>query len=259
MGPQATLIKPVWPAPANVLALSSTRLGGHSQPPYRGFNLALHVGDQPRAVAANRALLLGELPANTHVCWLNQVHGVQVVKADVGEGDSPPSADASWSDQPGVGCAVMTADCLPVLFCAADGSRVAAAHAGWRGLQAGILEATVAAMGVGAGQLMAWLGPAIGPARFEVGGEVREGFLTAGSASERAALDACFSPAARPGHFLADLYGLARIRLAAAGLTRVYGGGRCTYEESQHFFSYRRDHETGRMATLVALRPALEK
>ncbi len=259
MALQPAFIKPDWPAPANVLALSTTRAGGHSQPPYRGFNLALHVGDQPDAVEANRALLMSGLPGGTRVCWLDQVHGVQVVKADGAGLASQPSADASWSDQSGVACAVMTADCLPVLFCGADGSCVAAAHAGWRGLQAGILEATVAAMGVDPTQLLAWLGPAIGPARFEVGGEVREAFLETAGGAERAAVNACFSPAERGGHFLADLYALARCRLRALGLTGVYGGGRCTFEESQHFFSYRREHTTGRMATLVALGPELEK
>lgn len=249
-------IEPDWPAPANVIALSTTREGGHSRPPYDGLNLAHHVGDLPEAVAANRALLAARLPAGTRVCWLNQVHGVRVVAADEADLEAPPDADASWSERTGMACAVMTADCLPVLFCAADGSRVAAAHAGWRGLQAGVLEATVAAMESAPGRLMAWLGPAIGPARFEVGPEVRRGFLDAAGTAERAGIEACFQPAAaRPGYFLADLYALARCRLRAAGVTAVHGGGFCTYDDERRFYSYRRDGTTGRMATLVALRP----
>jgi YfiH family protein len=243
-----------------VVALSTTRAGGFSSGPYRALNLAHHVGDQPSLVDANRALLSGFLPAGTRVCWLNQVHGVKVVKAGCVDATIVRSADASWTDQPGVACAVMTADCLPVLFCDVDGSCVAAAHAGWRGLQAGVLEATVAAMGIDPGRLMAWLGPAIGPARFEVGGEVREAFLAAAELAERAAVQSCFLPSAgHDGHFFADLYALARCRLRVAHVAGIYGGGYCTYDEDRRFFSYRRDRTTGRMATLIALGPELEK
>ena len=254
------LIEPDWPAPPGVIALSTTRVGGHSAAPYRGFNLAHHVGDAPDAVTANRALLSSQLPEASRVCWLDQVHGVTVVKANGVDFGAPATADASWSDQPGVVCAVMTADCLPVLLCDAKGSRVAAAHAGWRGLQAGVLEAAVAAMGVPPGQLMAWLGPAIGATRFEVGPEVRDAFLAEVDPVEFAEVAGCFAPSVeRERHFFADIYALARQRLKKAGVSALYGGGLCTFEDDQRFFSYRRDGITGRMASLIALRPELEK
>ena len=259
MNPIEPFIEPDWPAPPGVLALCTTRVGGCSLPPYDSFNLAHHVGDEHANLERNRALLASRLPQGTTVQWLNQVHGVQVIKASGVGKPRYPEADAAWCDVPGVACAVMTADCLPVLFCDRDGSRVAAAHAGWRGLQAGVLEATIAAIGIDSDQLMAWLGPAIGPSRFEVGPEVREAFLAAG-AGVNSSVDSCFRPSPRrEQHFLADLYALARLRLSTAGVTRIYGGGYCTYDEEQRFFSYRRDGATGRMATLVALRPDLEK
>ena len=158
MTPKIPFISPDWPAPASVFALCTTREGGVSLPPYDSFNIAHHVGDEPRAVAANRSLLAADLPPGNRVQWLEQVHGVQVVQAPVVQGDACPVADAAWTAVPGVACTVMTADCLPVLFCSTDGTRVAAAHAGWRGLLAGVLEATVQAMGVDARRLMAWLG-----------------------------------------------------------------------------------------------------
>lgn len=242
-------IEPDWPAPSRVLALSSTRKGGASKAPWASLNLGHHVGDDPAAVAANRDQLLQQLPAGAAVRWLQQVHGTEVQQA--GAGIDYPEADASWSRKPGLACAVMTADCLPVLFCDRAASVVAAAHAGWRGLAAGVLEATIEAMAVPSGQLMAWLGPAIGPGRFEVGAEVREQFLA--SQGEAAAL--AFAAATRPGHFYADIYQLARQRLAAAGLTAIYGGDRCTFDEPRDFFSYRRDGQTGRMASLIMLLP----
>jgi YfiH family protein len=247
------LIEPDWPAPANVLALSTTRLGGHSLPPYAGFNLAHHVGDDPARVAANRSLLLQRLPPDSAIQWLSQVHGTAVVEAGTGEGC--PRADAVWSRRPGRACAVLTADCLPVLFCSDRGDVVAAAHAGWRGLCAGVLEATVAAMGVRPDRLLAWLGPAIGPAAFEVGPEVRRQFLAV--AADAWAVVDCFAPSPRtPGHYLADLYALARLRLAAIGLDDVHGGGECTFSDAGRFYSYRRDGQSGRMASLILLRPA---
>jgi len=247
-------IEPDWPAPAGVFALSSTRQGGASLPPFDSFNLAQHVADDPALVAANRELLARALPAGSEVQWLHQVHGVRVVQA--GQGAACPEADASWSEQAGAVCAVMTADCLPVLFCSRSGDRVAAAHAGWRGLLGGVLEATVEALAAPPGELLAWLGPAIGPRAFEVGAEVRDAFLTAQGADQQA-IEHCFQPStARAGHYFADLYALARIRLNAAGLTGVYGGDYCTYSDAQRFFSYRRDGQTGRMASLIMLRPA---
>lgn len=236
------LLFPDWPAPASVRACVTTRAGGVSQAPYAGLNLGAHVGDDPLSVIQNRLRLtahFGILPA-----WLNQVHGVRVVEAD-------PSrvleADASWTSTPGIACTAMTADCLPVLFCNQAGTRVAAAHAGWRGLAAGMLEATVRSFDGPPEQVMVWLGPAIGPQRFEVGAEVREAFV----ATHPQAADA-FVPVAEPGKFMADIYALARIRLAAVGVTAVYGGGLCTVKD-ERFFSYRRGSPTGRFASLVWL------
>jgi YfiH family protein len=242
-------IEPDWPAPAAVIALSSTRHGGHSSAPYDSFNLAHHVGDSTAAVAANRNILHGTLGPDARVQWLSQVHGVNVVEAGVGE--PYPEADAVWTRRRGIACAVLTADCLPVLFCAANGEVVAAAHAGWRGLLAGVLEATVAAMAVDSAQILAWLGPAIGPASFEIGPEVREQYLDTIPGAQTAA---CFSPSrANPDHYYADLYALARIRLDAAGVSRICGGKFCTFGDSRRFYSYRRDGLTGRMASLVML------
>lgn len=242
------LIVPDWPAPPKVCALQTTRQGGVSRPPYASLNLGNHVGDDRSAVAANRALLRGLLVGGGDPCWLEQVHGTRVVDAAACSPVDPPErADASFSREPGVVCTVMTADCLPVLFCADDGSVVAAAHAGWRGLLAGVLEETVAAMAVPAGTVLAYLGPAIGPRAFEVGDEVRTAFVAAD-----AALAAAFTPA-QPGKWLADIYLLARLRLAALGLVRVYGGDCCTYRDADRFFSFRRDAQTGRMASMIWL------
>ncbi len=248
-------IEPDWPAPPGVLALSTTRGGGRSSPPRAGLNLGDHVGDDPAAVAANRALLLRALPPGIRIQWLSQVHGVAVVEA--GTCADVPVADACWTGRAGVACAVLTADCLPVLFCSRTGDRVAAAHAGWRGLLNGVLERTVAAMDVDPARLLAWLGPAIGPGAFEVGPEVRAAFLAAADAGARSAVAGCFSPfGARPGHWLADLYRLARLRLQGAGVTSIYGGQYCTFSDPARFYSFRRDGETGRMATLVMRLPA---
>lgn len=239
-------IVPDWPAPARVGAFATTRSGGVSGGVFASLNLGNHVGDDPAAVAANRDLVCRHLGGRP--VWLSQVHGVTAVDAAAVAGTAPPEADAAFSRRPGVACAVMTADCLPVLFCDDAGTVVAVAHAGWRGLQAGVLEATVRAMGVPAGSLMAWLGPAIGPGAFEVGGEVREAFV--GVAAEAVA---AFKPAAE-GKWLADIYLLARQRLAAQGVTRVFGGDFCTVTDRERFFSYRRDGQTGRMASLIWLR-----
>ena len=237
-------IVPGWPAPANVKALSTTRAGGLGVAPFDSLNLGTHVGDDPATVAANRARLRALLPAEP--CWLNQVHGTAVV--DLATYGGVPDADAAVSRQPGAVCVVMTADCLPVLLCDRAGTVVGAAHAGWRGLQGGVIEATVRAMDVPAGELMAWLGPAIGPEAFEVGDEVRAAFVADDSAAA-----AAFRPAGPAGKWLADLYLLARQRLAALGVAGVYGGDACTFTEAARFFSYRRDGRTGRMASLVWL------
>lgn len=241
-------IVPVWPVPSNVRALLTTRQGGVSLGPYASLNLGNHVGDDRSAVAANRALLRESLAGGGDPVWLEQVHGTRVVDAaSCSPVDPPAQADASFSREPGVVCTVMTADCLPVLFCADDGSVVAAAHAGWRGLLAGVLEETVAALAVPPGTVLAYLGPAIGPRAFEVGDEVRSAFV-----AEDTAMATAFKPA-RPGKWLADLYLLARLRLARQGVIRVYGGDCCTYGDADRFFSYRRDGQTGRMASMIWL------
>lgn len=239
-----------WPAPPGVRALMTTRRGGVSRPPYDGFNLAAHVGDDPAAVAENRRLLRAHLPAEP--LWLNQVHGVAV--ADAGRDAPGMAADACVARQPGQVCVVLTADCLPVLFCDQRGSVVAAAHAGWRGLAAGVLEETVVAMGSAPGRILAWLGAAIGTAAFEVGEEVREAFI-----AQHPLAAVAFRPAwpgtldEAPRKWLADLHALARIRLAAIGVAAVHGGGWCTHEDRVRFYSYRRDGQTGRMAALIWL------
>lgn len=238
-----------WPAPGNVRTLLTTRLGGVSRGAYSSMNLGQHVGDDPLAVAANRQQLTDMLAACSagSPVWLNQVHGTRVVNAAALVGNRAPEADASFARAAGVVCAVMTADCLPVLFCDASGTVVAAAHAGWRGLLAGVLEEAVAAMGVPGEDVIAYLGPAIGPQAFEVGDEVRSAFV---EVDEHAAQAFKTSVA---GKWLADIYWLARQRLQRKGVTSVYGGMQCTYDEADRFFSYRRDGQTGRMASLIWL------
>ncbi len=241
-----SVLVPDWPAPAAVRALVTTRAGGVSAGAYASLNLGTRCGDDPAAVAENRRRLAALLPAEP--AWLRQVHGVRVAEADDVRGEEP-EADAAVARRPGTVCAVLVADCLPVLFAREDGGAVAAAHAGWRGLAAGVLEATLEALGARPESLLAWLGPAIGPRVYEVGDEVRDAFL-----ARDAAAAAAFAPA-RPGHWLLDLYAAARGRLAARGLTRVYGGGLCVHTEHERFYSYRRERTTGRMAALVWLAP----
>jgi YfiH family protein len=240
-----SLILPDWPAPARVKSLMTTRAGGVSHAPWASLNLGDHVGDDPAHVVANRARLHRHLPAEPG--WLKQVHSARVVEL----GREPnPEADASFTRTPGQVCAVLTADCLPVLFCDRAGSVVAAAHAGWRGLAGGVLEATIAAMNVPPGDILAWMGAAIGPQAFEVGDDVRLAFV-----AQHPEADIAFvpHPASVPGKWLADIYQLARIRLSRAGVKAVYGGGRCTFNEAATFYSYRRDGVTGRMASLIWL------
>ena len=237
-----SLLIPDWPAPASVRACVTTREGGVSLLPYETFNLGDHVGDDPVAVAENRRRLsdtFGIRPA-----WLKQVHGLVVADADPAV---VVEADASFTDQPGIACTVMTADCLPALFCDRAGIRVAAAHAGWRGLAGGVLEATLDRLGVPADEVLVWLGPAIGPQAFEVGLEVRDAFTAVHPESA-----AAFAEGERPGKLMADIYQLARIRLAARGVTAVYGGGFCTVNDPR-LFSYRRTPQGGRFASLVWL------
>jgi len=233
-----------WPTPPGVRALSTFRGGGFSVGPYASLNLGDHVGDDPAKVAENRRLLRQEagLPSEPH--WLAQVHGVRVADID---SDGPRTAsDAAVTRRPGRVCAILTADCLPVLLAADSGEVVAAAHAGWRGLAAGVIEATFRAMGVDPDRTLAWLGPAIGPGSFEVGGEVREAFLSQDEGSRGA-----FEANSR-GRFMADLGSLARRRLGILGITRIYGGtGECTHAAADRYFSHRRDGACGRQATLI--------
>lgn len=236
---------PTWPAPANVRSLVTTRLGGVSTGGYSSLNLGSHVGDEPQAVAANRLLLQQQAALPAAPVWLNQVHGTQVLDIAGWQGQLV-AADASFCRNSATVCAVLTADCLPVLFCHRDGSQVAVAHAGWRGLVAGVLENTLASF-TDPTQVLVWLGPAIGSAAFEVGAEVRAAFLAHSQAANQA-----FVPAGQ-GKYLANIYLLARQRLKAAGVAAIYGGDLCTVSDTRRFFSYRRDGQTGRMASLIWL------
>ncbi|WP_103311060.1 MULTISPECIES: peptidoglycan editing factor PgeF [unclassified Pseudomonas] len=233
-------LTPDWPAPARVKACVTTREGGVSLAPFDSLNLGDHVGDDPTAVAENRRRLTDQFVITP--AWLQQVHGIAVVEADPTQ---VATADASWTATPGIACTAMTADCLPVLFCNRAGTRVAAAHAGWRGLANGVLEATLDSLAVPANEILAWLGPAIGPQAFEVGPEVREAFIAQLPEAVKA-----FAASPNAGKFLADIYQLARLRLAARGVTAVYGGGLCTVNDPR-FFSYRRNPRTGRFASLI--------
>ena len=235
-------LTPDWPAPASVRACVTTREGGVSEAPFDSLNLGDHVDDRPEAVAENRRRLTDHFSIKP--AWLQQVHGIAVAQADPG---LVATADASWTATPGIACAAMTADCLPALFCDRAGTRVAAAHAGWRGLAAGVLEATLDTLDVPAEDVLVWLGPAIGPKAFEVGPEVREVFINQLPEAAEA-----FVPSDNAGRFMADIYMLARLRLAERGVTAVYGGGFCTVTDPR-FFSYRRASRTGRFASLVWL------
>ncbi len=236
-----------WPARASVRAAMTLRSGGVSLAPYDSLNLGTHVGDDPVAVAENRKRVRESLQLPSEPVWLEQVHGTSVLDLDTANGSRPPQADAAVTRRAGRVCVIQVADCMPVLFAARDGSAVGAAHAGWRGLVNGVLEATIAAMGVPPGELLAWLGPAIGPANFEVGDEVRAAFVDHDVQATMA-----FTPNARQ-RWQCDLYALARMRLAASGVPHVYGGGEGTYADRERFFSFRREGRTGRMAALIWL------
>ena len=240
---EVDLIVPSWPAPANVRTIQTTRDGGVSTPPYDSLNLGDHVADDALHVAANRQRLQPWLPSEP--VWMRQVHGTAVVCAD--KASCLPEADAAYARQPNTVCTVMTADCLPVLLCDRAGTVVAAVHAGWRGLLAGVIESAIREMAVAPDTILVWLGPAIGPQAFEVGAEVRQAFVARDAASASA-----FVPHGE-GKWLADLYLLARRRLAAVGIHAVYGGEYCTHADRRRFFSYRRDGVTGRMASMIWL------
>lgn len=238
-------IIPDWPAPANVRAVSTTRSGGVSKGVYASFNLGAHVSDDPRAVAENRLFLRSELNLSREPCWLTQVHGGRV--AILNGSEVHESCDAAVTRTVNEACVIMTADCLPVLLCDRAGKAVAAAHCGWRSLAAGILENTVVAMPVPSKEILAWLGPAIGPDVYQVGDDVRAALTT-----EQPEADQAFEPQ-HAGKWLCDLYQIASKRLWHAGVAHIYGGGFCTYSDRERFFSYRRDGECGRMATLIWL------
>lgn len=242
-----TFLTPDWSAPAAVRAWSTTRLGGVSTGAWASLNLSLDVKDDAGAVARNRALVHAALDLPSEPRWLKQVHGARVVEWSSDANVAVrPEADASTTMQSGVVCAVLTADCLPVLLCDARATRVAAVHAGWRGLAGGVVDAAVASFPA-VDEVMAWLGPAIGPDAFEVGDDVRDTFLRDDAGAHTA------FRAGVPGKWFADLYALASRRLQRLGVTRIYGGGACTYTDAQRYYSYRRDGETGRMATLIWL------
>ena len=245
MAENIQFITPDWPAPTNVRAAVTTRTGGVSHAPYDNFNLAAHVCDDPAAVRENRARLRTALALPSEPLWLKQVHGIVVV--DAAQGGVEPEADGAFTAQPGAVCAVLTADCLPLLLCNRAGTKVAALHAGWRGLAGGVIEAGVQALGAPGSELLAWFGPAIGPQAFEVGAEVRAAFVQQDAQAAQA------FRAASEGKYLADIYLLARQRLQRLGVAAMYGGGFCTVTEGTRFFSYRRDGATGRMAALIWL------
>lgn len=234
-------LEPDWPAPGHVHAATTLRTGGVSAGAFASLNPATHVSDNAEAVRQNRRIVKTMLGLPAEPVWLEQIHGNKVV--DAGKTRSLVQADASYTDEAGVVCAVLTADCLPLLVCNADGTRIAAIHAGWRGLLSGVIGNTVTAMGNQ--DLLVWLGPAIGPRCFEVGAEVREAFVEKSASFARA-----FKEHGN-GKWLADIYRLAWVDLAALGIDRIHGGDFCTVTEHERFYSYRRDKETGRMATLI--------
>jgi YfiH family protein len=243
-----------WPAPPGVQAFTTLRTGpGASQGVYASFNLGMRSGDEAAAAQANRAAVQRALGTSHAPRWLHQVHGTEVVRFTQATSSDAhePTADAAVTDVPGLPLAILTADCLPVLFAAEDASEIGAAHAGWPGLSAGVLEATLAAMRTPPSQLLAWIGPGAGPQRYEVGENVYAAFV-----DRDAGASAHFVPT-RPGHWLADLPALARRRLAAAGVQRVFGGTECTISEPSRWYSYRRDGATGRMASLIWISPAI--
>ena len=250
--PEATVV-PDWPAPARVQALTTTRmLPGNSLPPFDAFNLGLRSGEDVETVRANRALLDRAFALPSPPRWLQQVHGDRVLRMTVEVPEGEPQADAVFTADPGVVLAIQSADCLPILLCADDGSEIAAIHAGWRGLAVGVIESCVRRLTTPASGLLAWLGPAIAPQSYEVGDEVRAAFVEQDAGASTAFV------ATRPGHWYCDLYALARQRLAALGATRIFGGGFDTLVDAR-FYSYRRDGaRSGRMASLIWLKTAVD-
>lgn len=238
------MIRPDWPAPAHIIAGTTQRQGGASTGPYVSNNLAMHVADNPVHVQQNRDALDRQLPGNKQWQWLEQVHGVHVVQAPT---CSVEVGDASYSDKPGVVCTVLTADCLPILFCDTAGTEVAAIHAGWRSLCGGVIENAAACFKAGPETMLAWMGPAIGPQQFEVGEDVVNAFEQASCGAESVS---AFRPLGN-GKYLGDIYELARIRLRSVGIHAIHGGGLCTVTDSANFYSFRRDDVTGRMVSFI--------
>lgn len=248
---QPSVIRAQWPAPKSIKTLISTRIGGVSKTPFTELNLGDHVGDLQQSVDKNRELLARLLPSEPH--WLSQVHGVDVADIRSLSRESIPVADGTHTNQLNQVSCVMTADCLPVLMCNAQGTQVAAVHAGWRGLLDGILEVAVSKFDK-EDALLVYLGPAIGPDAFEVGPEVRDGFINVNPECQVA-----FKPSSNKGKWLADIYQLAKIRLKHAGVNDIFGGDYCTYSEQERFFSYRRDGQTGRMASCIWIEGSPDK
>lgn len=246
-------ISPDWDVSDRVFACVTRRAGGVSQAPYHSLNFAKHVGDEATLVEENRKLFAAQFEANLKWQWLQQQHGVETI--EITTAGEPITADGLLTREAGLVCCVLTADCLPVFFANRDGTEVALVHAGWRGLSAGILENALASLSAPTKELVAWLGPAIGPCHFEVGLDVKELFVSrAQSISEKAALDACFSSTENDAKFMADLYALARLRLRKYGLDDVRGGDRCTFCEDKEFYSFRRDGDTGRMLSMIYIK-----
>lgn len=242
LGPHGDWMVPDWPAPSRVRAFVTTRAGGVSEGAYATMNLGTSAGDDRERVRRNREIVRAVLPGMP--AWMRQVHGADVADLDCAS-ESAPTADAAVTGVPGRVCAVLTADCMPLLLCDDAGRRVAIAHAGWRGLARGVAENAVAALKTDAARVLAWMGPAIGPRAFEVGAEVRDAFMVSSPLAQ-----AAFTPHV-PGKFYADLYLLARQRLAALGVTAIFGGGFCTYHDDTRFFSYRREKHSGRMGAFI--------
>ena len=243
--PDSETTKQLSVKPANVHAYTTLRSGGFSTAGYSEFNLADHVDDDPQAVVKNRAKLVEDLSLPSEPAWLEQVHSNKVIRADDLSAGQTVQADASFTSKQAVVCVVMTADCLPVFICNQAGTEVAVAHAGWRGLHAGIITNTVKAMNSAADELLVSLGPAIGAREFEVGEDVLHAFVDKNSANKSAFV------ATKKGHYLCDIYQLARIELQSLGVKKIAGGDCCTYREEQRFYSYRRQQKTGRMASLI--------
>ena len=236
-------LQPDWPAPSTVKAFTTTRSRGNSLAPYNNFNLGTHVGDDPTAVDRNRQQLLSDLGLPSAPIWIKQVHGINAISLNTPH-DGEPTADASYTHQTNQVCAVLTADCLPILLCNHQGTAVAAIHAGWRGLLAGIIDSTLSAMQLPGRELYAWLGPAIGPQAFEVNGEIVDSYIQRDPHNQ-----AAFHK--EGSRWMGNLYQLATNNFAQCGVTQVYGGKLCTYNDEARFYSYRRDNITGRMATII--------